>query len=71
LSEGVKEKGGEGEMNRCALTTAPVLPPQELHDRNEHLYYHILIKHFVEMAPVIYTPTVGWACANYHKVSPT
>eukprot|EP00873_Tetraselmis_striata_P025565 jgi/Tetstr1/445829/TSEL_033470.t1 len=41
---------------------------QELHDRNEHLYYHILIKHFVEMAPVIYTPTVGWACANYHKL---
>jgi len=40
----------------------------DLHDTNEHLYYYLLLKNFVEMAPVIYTPTVGWACANYHKI---
>lgn len=28
----------------------------------------MLLENFVEMAPIIYTPTVGWACMNYHKL---
>ncbi|KAK3244915.1 hypothetical protein CYMTET_45497 [Cymbomonas tetramitiformis] len=39
-----------------------------LKDRNEALYYKLLVDNFLEMAPVVYTPTVGWACANYHKI---
>ncbi|KAL4857038.1 NAD-dependent malic enzyme 2 [Chlorella vulgaris] len=41
---------------------------QELQDRNETLFYRLLVENFVEMAPIIYTPTVGWACANHHKL---
>ncbi|KAK9792672.1 hypothetical protein WJX73_006593 [Symbiochloris irregularis] len=41
---------------------------QELQDRNEQMFYHILLDSFEEMAPIIYTPTVGWACLNYHKL---
>ena len=41
---------------------------QELQDRNETLFYRLLLENFVEMAPVIYTPVVGHVCRYYHKL---
>jgi len=41
---------------------------QSVQDRNETLYYSIILNNFKEMAPIIYTPTVGWACKNFSQV---
>ena len=38
---------------------------EDLHDRNETLYHRVLVDHIEEVAPLIYTPTVGQACKEF------
>jgi malate dehydrogenase (oxaloacetate-decarboxylating) len=54
-----------GQLQRQGSDLAKNVYLEQLHDRNEVLYYKVLSDHLAELLPIVYDPTVGDAIERY------
>ncbi|KAK3030193.1 hypothetical protein RJ639_038703 [Escallonia herrerae] len=68
LSQEVQEKRMMHNLRQYKVPLQRYMAMMDLQERNERLFYKLLIDNVEELLPVVYTPTVGEACQKYGSI---
>ncbi|OEL20038.1 NADP-dependent malic enzyme 3 [Dichanthelium oligosanthes] len=68
LSQDLQEKRLLQNVRQFQVPLQRYMSLMDLQERNERLFYKLLIDNVEELLPVVYTPTVGEACQKYGSI---
>ncbi|KAL3498518.1 hypothetical protein ACH5RR_041250 [Cinchona calisaya] len=68
LSQDLQEKRLMHNLRQYKVPLQRYIAMMDLQERNERLFYKLLIDNVEELLPVVYTPTVGEACQKYGSI---
>ncbi|CAN7077015.1 unnamed protein product [Brassica oleracea var. botrytis] len=68
VDQNLQEKRLINNIRRYQYPLQKYMALTELQERNERLFYKLLIDHVEELLPIVYTPTVGEACQKYGSI---
>ncbi|XVF48586.1 hypothetical protein PTKIN_Ptkin03bG0202300 [Pterospermum kingtungense] len=68
LTQELQEKKLMHNLRQYKVPLQRYMAMMDLQERNERLFYKLLIDNVEELLPVVYTPTVGEACQKYGSI---
>ncbi|KAL7152441.1 hypothetical protein ABFS83_04G097300 [Erythranthe nasuta] len=68
ISQSLQVKKMMHNMRQYQVPLQRYMAMMDLQERNERLFYKLLIENVEELLPVVYTPTVGEACQKYGSI---
>jgi malate dehydrogenase (oxaloacetate-decarboxylating)(NADP+) len=68
LSQELQEKKLMQNLRKYEVPLQRYMALMDLQERNQRLFYKLLIDNVEELLPVVYTPTVGEACQKYGTI---